>query len=206
MASEPGPKAFADSSLSLDRCFNCDKPSDPAKPNRRIALCADCYGELKAVTDDDVDFSSHPHPGCSGAFVIGETPRLAIPPCICGTVFAISGPCLAKVHRAFKPTVEVAEAFAKCPEYQGRARAAAVVSDQEASVFSLTHAIRFAAYELPDGFEIRLRIEKGAGWVSLDYPGAPFAYEPKDASAMTLSEQILDCIEKAKTTPIVHVR
>jgi hypothetical protein len=166
-------------------------------------LCAACYREQ---TDDDVDFSSHPHPGCSGAFVIGDTPRLAIPPCICGTVFAISGPCLAKVHRAFKPTAEVVEAVAKCPEYQGRARAATVVSDWEASVFSLTHAIRFAAYELPGGFNIHLRIEKGAGYVSLDYPGAPFSYEPKDASAMTLSEQILDCIEKAKTTPIVHVR
>jgi hypothetical protein len=80
------------------------------------------------------------------------------------------------------------------------------VANEPAFGASLLTAIRLAGGELPDGFNVHIRIERGAFWVSLDYPGAPFAYEPKDASAMTMSEQILDCIEKAKTTPIVHVR
>lgn len=66
---------------------------------------------------------------------------------------------------------------------------------------SLNRSVQLAARDLPDGFQIHIHVERGAGWVSLDFPGAPFDYSP-DGGGMTLSEQILDCIEKAKTTPV----
>jgi hypothetical protein len=68
---------------------------------------------------------------------------------------------------------------------------------------ALYRAVQTAARDLPEGFLLRLCVEKGAGWVALEYPGAPFHYSP-DGGGMTLSEQILDAVEKAKTTPVVN--
>jgi hypothetical protein len=68
---------------------------------------------------------------------------------------------------------------------------------------SLNGSVQLAARELPDGFQIHVHVERGAGWVSLDYPGAPFDYRP-DGAGMSLSEQILECLEKAKATPVVR--
>jgi hypothetical protein len=176
------------------------------------------------------------------------------PPCICGTVFSISGPCLAKVHHAFKSTAETEAAIAKSPAYQDRhcclicgkpgndhafrsslsgdvircgirgvlvCPSAAELDEKAHSPISprtaerprncadplgglsdLESAVMHAVRELPDGFRIMLHTERGAGWATLSYPGTPFEYQPGDFG-MTLSMQILDCVEKAKYTPVV---
>ena len=67
--------------------------------------------------------------------------------------------------------------------------------------YPLRAAIEIAARDLPEGFQITLHIEKGSGWVSLEYPGAPFAFSP-DGADKSLSDQILECVEKAKQTPV----
>lgn len=67
---------------------------------------------------------------------------------------------------------------------------------------SLNEAVQLAARDLPDGFQIHVHVEKCAGWVSLDYPGTLFFYSPDGASG-SLSEQIIECVEKAKATPVV---
>jgi hypothetical protein len=65
----------------------------------------------------------------------------------------------------------------------------------------LYNAVLIAGRDLPEGFQIHVSIEKGASRVSLAYPGVPFHFAPdRDA---TLSQQILVCVQKAKTTPVV---
>lgn len=68
---------------------------------------------------------------------------------------------------------------------------------------TLNAAVQKAARDLPDGFQIHVDVEKGAGWVSLDYPGVAFEYSPNGVG-MTLSEQIVECVEKAKATPVIE--
>jgi hypothetical protein len=68
---------------------------------------------------------------------------------------------------------------------------------------ALYNAVQVAARDLPDGFQIHISVERGAGWVALEYPGVPFDYKP-DSAGMTLSEQILDCVAKAKATPVLE--
>lgn len=75
--------------------------------------------------------------------------------------------------------------------------------NRETNGFSLNAAVQRAARDLPAGFQIHVHLEKGAGWVTLDYPGTPFVYSP-DGGGMTLSEQIDDCILKAETTHRVN--
>lgn len=61
---------------------------------------------------------------------------------------------------------------------------------------TLCHTVRAAAKNLPEGFQVHVHIEKGAGWVTLDNTSTSFEYSP-DGAGMTLSEQIAECIEKA---------
>ena len=67
--------------------------------------------------------------------------------------------------------------------------------------YPLPAAIEVAARDLPDGFVLRICVEKGAAWVDLEYPGCPFHYSPDGADA-TLAEQVLDAVEKANKTPV----
>lgn len=62
---------------------------------------------------------------------------------------------------------------------------------------TLTDAVQLAAWDLPDGFEITLTFEFGSGSVELNDTMSDFSYAP-DASGMTLSEQVLNCLAKAK--------
>lgn len=68
---------------------------------------------------------------------------------------------------------------------------------------SLNEAVQAAARDLPRGFRINVHVEKGAGWVTLDYPGTLFFYSPDGGDDGTLSEQIAEAVEKAKSTKVV---
>jgi hypothetical protein len=94
---------------------------------------------------------------------------------------------------------------AGCGECGARSSAAGIrkpFSRPAGSILSLNGAVQLAAASLPAGFQIHVHVERGAGWVSLDYPGVAFEYSP-DGADKTLSEQILECVEKAKATPVV---
>jgi hypothetical protein len=65
---------------------------------------------------------------------------------------------------------------------------------------ALYRAVQLAARDLPDGFQIHVSVERGSGWVSLEYPGVPFEYRPDGGGCRS---KILDCVAKAKATPVV---
>lgn len=61
----------------------------------------------------------------------------------------------------------------------------------------LDQAIQAAARDLPDGMEITITVERGSGWATVEDDLSDFCYAP-DSSGMTLTEQVNDCLAKAK--------
>ncbi len=61
---------------------------------------------------------------------------------------------------------------------------------------SLNAAVQAAARDLPDDYVISICVERGSAWVEV-CGGERFEYLP-DGAGMTLSEQISECIAKAK--------
>lgn len=65
---------------------------------------------------------------------------------------------------------------------------------------TLEEALNKAAGELPDGAQITVMVEKGAGWVdALNWDGNEFS---PDTSDKTLADQVLEALQWCKdTTP-----
>jgi hypothetical protein len=60
---------------------------------------------------------------------------------------------------------------------------------------ALAAAVQHAARALPENFLLAINVERGAGWaevIALDFHFSP------DGAGMTLSEQVLACVEAAK--------
>jgi hypothetical protein len=62
---------------------------------------------------------------------------------------------------------------------------------------SLSAAVQAAARDLPEGWELQINVEKGAGWVTAGKQNAE-QYIDFERGGMTLSEQIAECVKIAR--------
>ncbi len=61
----------------------------------------------------------------------------------------------------------------------------------------LALAVQAAARDLPEGWEIQINVEKGAGWVTGGKTNGE-SYMDFERGGMTLSEQVAECVKIAK--------
>jgi hypothetical protein len=96
-------------------CINCNKKTDTVWvetgfSGEKEALCGVCISEHLADLETQLELWKTAHGVETGEPI----------PCICGTEFSASGPCLADKHTVFKPTALVERLFKSHPIYKDR--------------------------------------------------------------------------------------